>query len=150
MTNSSKKGSGREFIITKDIGLKIENLIKEDGLINLEDIKKVLVKSNDKLVLRKRTIERYQKKKGFTHDMRLEKTLTYSKAKRWQIKVLKGIYWSWLQPNSFYLWNLFRVGKAKQRKLRKIGKSIEFHIISIKKGKGGKTSIRLFSENMTK
>ena len=40
MTNSRKKGSGRKSIITKDIGLKIENLIKEDDLLNLEDIKK--------------------------------------------------------------------------------------------------------------
>ena len=38
MTNSRKKGSGRKFIITKDIGLKIEILIKEDDLLNLEDI----------------------------------------------------------------------------------------------------------------
>ena len=35
MDNSKKKGSGRKFIITKDIGLKIENLIKEDDLLNL-------------------------------------------------------------------------------------------------------------------
>ena len=73
MTNSRKKGSGRKSIITKDIGLKIENLIKEDDLLNLEDIKKVLEKSNDKLILSKRTIERYQTKKGYTHDMPLEK-----------------------------------------------------------------------------
>ena len=63
MTNSRKKRSGRKSIITKDIGLKIENLIKEDDLLNLEDIKKVLEKSNDKLVLSKRTIERYLKKR---------------------------------------------------------------------------------------
>ena len=63
ITNLRKKGSGGKFIITKDIGLKIENLIKEDDLLNLEDIKKVLEKSNDKLVLSKRTIERYLKKK---------------------------------------------------------------------------------------
>ena len=56
MTNSRKKGSGRKSIITKDIGLKIENLIKEDDLLNLEDIKKVLEKSNDELILSKRTI----------------------------------------------------------------------------------------------
>ena len=31
---------GRKSIITKDIGLKIENLIKEDDILNLEDIKK--------------------------------------------------------------------------------------------------------------
>ena len=42
MANSRKKGSGRKSIITKDIGLKIENLIKEDYLLNLEDIKKYL------------------------------------------------------------------------------------------------------------
>ena len=105
MTNSKKKGSGRKSIITKDIGLKIENLIKEDDLLNLEDIKKVLEKSNDEIILSKRTIERYLKKKGYTHDMPLEKTWTYSKAKRRQIKVLKGIYWSWFQSNSFYWWN---------------------------------------------
>ena len=35
MTNSRKKGSGRKYIITKDIGLKIENLIKEDDLLYL-------------------------------------------------------------------------------------------------------------------
>ena len=50
MTNSKKKGSGRKSIITKDIGLKIENLIKEDDLLNLR-IKRVLEKSNDKLIL---------------------------------------------------------------------------------------------------
>ena len=72
MANSRKKGSERKSIITKDIGLKIENLIKEDDLINLEDIKKVLEKCNDKLILSKRTIERYLKKKGNTHDMPLE------------------------------------------------------------------------------
>ena len=33
----------------------------------------VLDKSNDKLVLNKRTIERYLKKKGYTHNMPLEK-----------------------------------------------------------------------------
>ena len=42
MTNSRNKGSGRKSIITKDICLKIENLIKEDDLLNLEDIKKYL------------------------------------------------------------------------------------------------------------
>ena len=42
MTNSGKKGSGRKFIIIKDVGLKIENLIKEDDILNLEDIKKYL------------------------------------------------------------------------------------------------------------
>ena len=53
---------------------------------------------------------------------------------------------------------LFRVEKSKQRKWRKIGKSMEFHIISMKKkvntwvgiSKDGKTSIQLFTENMTK
>ena len=34
MANSRMKGS-RKIIITKDIGLKIENLIKEDDLLNL-------------------------------------------------------------------------------------------------------------------
>ena len=38
------KWSGRKSIITKDIGLKIENLIKEDVLLNLEDIKKKYLK----------------------------------------------------------------------------------------------------------
>ena len=92
MTNSRKKGSGRKSIITKDIGLKIENLIKEDDLLNLEDIKKVLEKSNDKLILSKRTIKRYLKKKGYTHDMQLEKHELTQKQKKRQIKVLKGIY----------------------------------------------------------
>ena len=41
-TNSRKKGSGRKSIITKDIGFKIKNLIKEDDLLNLEDIRKYL------------------------------------------------------------------------------------------------------------
>ena len=49
MTNSRKKGSGRKSIITKDIGLKIENLIKEDDLLYLELLKKVIEKSYDKL-----------------------------------------------------------------------------------------------------
>ena len=64
MTNTKKKGSGRKSIIPKDIGLEIENLIKEDDLLNLEDIKKSTWKSNDKLVLSKRTIERYLKKRN--------------------------------------------------------------------------------------
>ena len=34
MANSRKKVE-KKFIITKDIGLKIENLIKEDDLLNL-------------------------------------------------------------------------------------------------------------------
>ena len=63
MINLKQKGSQRKFIFTKDIGLKIENLIKEDDLLDLENIKKVLEKSNDRLVLSKRTIERYLKKK---------------------------------------------------------------------------------------
>ena len=47
--------------------------------------------SNDKLVLNKRTIERYLNKKGYTHDMPLEKHELTQKKKR-LIKVLKGIY----------------------------------------------------------
>ena len=34
------KGSGRKFIITKEINLKFEHLIKQDDLYNLEEIKK--------------------------------------------------------------------------------------------------------------
>ena len=34
INNSLKKGSGRNFIITKVIGLKIENLIKQDDLLD--------------------------------------------------------------------------------------------------------------------
>ena len=71
--NEKKTNSRRKSIIIKDIGMKIENLIKEDDILNLEDIKKVLEKSNDELILNKRTIERYLKKKGYTHDMPLEK-----------------------------------------------------------------------------
>ena len=41
MTNSRKKGRGRKSIITKDIGLKFENLIKEDDLFDLELLIKV-------------------------------------------------------------------------------------------------------------
>ena len=41
MANSRKKGSGKNYNY-KDIGLKIENLIKEDGLLKLYDIKKYL------------------------------------------------------------------------------------------------------------
>ena len=85
MTNSRKKRSGRKSIITKDIGLKIENLIKEDDLLNLEDIKKVLEKSND-IILSKRTIERYLKKKGYTHDMPLEKHELTQKQKEDRLK----------------------------------------------------------------
>ena len=44
MANSRIKGSGGKSIITKDIDLKIENFIKEDDLLNLEDIKKYLKK----------------------------------------------------------------------------------------------------------
>ena len=61
----------------------------------------MLEKSNDKLVLNKRTIERYLNKNGYTHDMPLEKhELTQKKR---LIKVLKGIYWSWPQPNIFLM-----------------------------------------------
>ena len=35
MANSRKKDRKWRIIITKDIGLKIENLIKEDDLLNL-------------------------------------------------------------------------------------------------------------------
>ena len=89
ITNSRKKKSGRKSIITKDIGLKIENLIKEDDLLNLEDIKKVLEKSNDELILSKRTIERYLKKKGNTHDMPLEKHELTQKQKEDRLKFWK-------------------------------------------------------------
>ena len=37
----------KKSIFTKDIGLKFENLIKKDVFLDLEDIKKVLEKSND-------------------------------------------------------------------------------------------------------
>ena len=86
MANSRKKESGRKYNITKDIGLKIENLIKEDDLLNLEDIKKVLEKNNDKLILSKRTIERYLKKQGYTHDMPLEKHRLTQKQKEDRLK----------------------------------------------------------------
>ena len=69
--------------------MKIENLIKEDDLLNLEDIKKVLEKSNDKLILSKRTIERYLKKKGYTHDMPLEKHELIQKQKEDRLKFWK-------------------------------------------------------------
>ena len=82
--------------------MKIENLIKGDDLLNLEDIKKVLEKSDDKLVLSKQTFENIYKKRKQSR-MLLEKTWTLSKAKRWQIKVLKGIYWSWFHPNNFFM-----------------------------------------------
>ena len=85
MTNSRKKGSGRKSIIKKDIGLKIENLIKEDDLFNLEDIKKVLEKSNN-IILSKRTIERYIKKNEYTHDMTLEKHELTQKQKEDRLK----------------------------------------------------------------
>ena len=41
MTNSRKKGSGRKFIITKDIDLKLKKNYLEGDLLDLEDIKKV-------------------------------------------------------------------------------------------------------------
>ena len=81
-----KKKSGRKPIITKDISLKIENLIKEYDLLNLENIKKVLEKSNDKLILNKRTIERYLKKKEYSHDMPLEKHELTQKQKEDRLK----------------------------------------------------------------
>ena len=158
MTNSRKKGSGRKSIITKDIGLKIENLIKEDDLLNLVDIKNVLEKSNDKLVLSKRTIERYLKKNGYTHDMPLEKHELTQKQKEDRLKFWNEYIDHDFSQTVFIDETLFRVGKAKQRKWRKIG---EKHGISYNKhgkkvnawagiSKGGKTSIQLFTENMTK
>ena len=33
----------------------------------------------------------------------IRKAWTYSKVKKWLIKVLKGIYWSWPQPNIFFM-----------------------------------------------
>ena len=119
MTNSRKKGSGRKSIITKDIGLKIENLIKEDDLLNLEDIKKVLEKSNDKLILSKRTIKRYLKKKGYTHDMQLEKHELTQKQKKDRLKFWKEYINHDFSLTVFIDENLFRVRKAKQRKWRK-------------------------------
>ena len=38
MTNSRKNKSGRKSIITKDIGLKLEHLIKQDDLYDLNKI----------------------------------------------------------------------------------------------------------------
>ena len=72
---------------------------------------------------------------------------------------MKGIYCSWLQPNSFYIdETLFRVGKAKQRKWRKIRERIEIsnnkHEKKVNAWAGisneGKASIQLFTGNMTK
>ena len=45
MANSRRRGSGRKSIITKDMGLKIENLIKEHDLLDFEDITKILVET---------------------------------------------------------------------------------------------------------
>ena len=137
--------------------MKIENLIKEDDLLNLEDIKKVLEKSND-IILSKRTIERYLKKKGYTHDTPLEKNELTQKQKEDRLKFWKEYIDHDFSQTVFIDETLFRVGKAKQRNWRKIG---EKHRISYNKhgkmvnawagiSKSGKRSIQIFTENMTK
>ena len=98
--------------------MKIEILIKEDDLLNLEDIKKVLEKNNE-LILSKRTIERYLKKKGYTHDMQLEKHELTQKQKEDRLKFWKEYIGHDLSQTVFIYETLFRVGKAKQRRWRK-------------------------------
>ena len=44
-TNSRKRGSGRP--ITKEVGTKIESLIKEDDLLELKEIKQILKDKKD-------------------------------------------------------------------------------------------------------
>ena len=49
-------------------------------------LKNILEKSNDKLVLNKLTIERYLNKKGYTHDIPLEKHEITQKQKNDRLK----------------------------------------------------------------
>ena len=45
-TNSRNKGSGRPSLITKEVGTKIESLIKENDLLELKEIKQILKDKN--------------------------------------------------------------------------------------------------------
>ena len=57
------------------------------------------------------------------------------KAKRWQIKVLKGIYCSWLQPNSFLLMKLYLELKNLRKENEKIWEKHGTSYLSSEKGK---------------
>ena len=156
-TNSRKRGSGRPSLITKKVGTKIESLIKEDDLLELKEIKQIL-KDKNRLVLSTRTIRRYLKSKGYTHDMPIERHELTQKQKEDRLKFCKEYIDHDFTSTVFIDETLFRAGSAKQRKWRKKG---EKHGVSYHKyGKkinawagisiSGKTSIYLFSENMTK
>ena len=58
-----KKGSGKLLLITNDIGTKIESLIKEYDLIELEEIKQII--KDKRLILNTKTIRIYLNYKGY-------------------------------------------------------------------------------------
>ena len=156
-TNSRKRGSGRPSLIAKEVGTKIESLIKEDDLLELKEIKQIL-KDKNRLVLSTRIIRRYLKSIGYTHDMPIERHELTQKQKEDRLKFCKEYIDHDFTSTVFIDETLFRAGSAKQRKWRKKG---EKHGVSYHKyGKkinawtgisiSGKTSIYLFSENMTK
>ena len=61
------------------------------------------------------------------------KAWIYSKAKDDRLKFWKKYIDYYLSQTVFIDETLFRIGKAKQIKWRKLGKNIEFHIIRMEK-----------------
>ena len=74
----------------------------------------MLDKSNDKLVLNKRTIERYLSKKGYTHDMPLDKHELNQKQKNDWLKCWKEYIDHYFNQTVFIDEILFMVGKLSK------------------------------------
>ena len=84
--------------------------------------------------MNKRTIERYLNKKGYTHDMPLQKhELTQKQKKDW-LKFWKEYIDHEFSQTVFIDETLFRVGKAKQ-KMENIGEKYGISFNKHKKGK---------------
>ena len=111
-TNSRKRGSGRPSLITKEVGTKIESLIKEDDLLELKEIKQIL-KDKNRLVLSTRTIRRYLKSIGYTHDMPIERHELTQKQKEDRLKFCKEYIDHDFTSPVFIDETLFRAGSAK-------------------------------------
>ena len=126
-TNSRERGSGIPSLITKEVGTKIESLIKEDDLLELKEIKQIL-KDKNRLVLSTRTIRKYLKSIGYTHDMPIERHELTQKQKEDRLKFYKQYIHHDFTSSVFIDETLFRAGSAKQRKWRK--KSEKWNIIS--------------------
>ena len=117
MTNSRRKVSWKIYNY-KRYWLKSWKFNKKDDFIGLDYIKKILEKSNDKLVLSKRIIRRYLKK-GYTHDMQLEKHELTQKQKDNRLRFCKEYIDHDFCQTVFINETLFWVGKANQIKWKK-------------------------------